>query len=220
MSSTPEPRGGYQAIHDQLMERLTQAPLAAAAQRLGLGRPAAAEVEVLFLGRPYRAGRGWVRDEEGRPAPLIIASLIAGYLLTGGGGETLGRFVPLKTLAGTGSGHGSFQQNALAAPLIKRFKGRTEALVAAARGIGGRPGGQAGSGGLSLIFDVLSKVPLQLVFYDSDDEFPAEVNFLLDLSATRFLEYEYLAVMLTAFVKALLAADAPCPPAGTAAIFS
>jgi hypothetical protein len=200
-------RGGYQAIYDHHMGRLTDAPLAAHAGRLGLRRLDGGEVEVRFLGQPYRVGPGWVHNARGAAAPIIVASLIAGYLLTGGGGETLGRFVPLKTLAGTGSGHGSFQQNALAAPLIKRFKGRTDALQTAARQLGGVPGGEAGSGGLSLIFDVLPKVPLQLVFYDSDEEFPAEVNFLLDLSATRFLEYEYLAVMLTTFVKALLAAD-------------
>lgn len=208
MNEKPDPRGGYQAIHDALMRRLAGAPLSSHAERLGLRRLDAGEVEAGFLGQAYRVGPGWVRSADGQPAPLIIASIIAGYLLTGGGGETIGRFVPLKTLAGTGSGHGSFQQNALAAPLIKRFKGRGESLCTAARRLGGRLEGEAGSGGISLIFDVLSKVPLQLVFYDSDAEFPAEVNFLLDLSATRFLEYEYLAVMLTAFVKALLAADA------------
>jgi hypothetical protein len=80
-------------------------------------------------------------------------------------------------------------------------------LQRTARKLGGRLEGQAGAGGISLVFDVLSKIPLQLVFYDSDAEFPAEVNFLLDITATNFLEYEYLAVMLTAFVKALLAAD-------------
>ena len=206
MSEKRDSQGGYQAIHDNLMRRLAGAPLAANAQRLGL-RLEAGEVEVLFLGQPHRVGQGWVRGADGHPAPIVVASIIAGYLLTGEGGETIGRFVPLKALAGTGSGHGSFQQNALAAPLVKRFNGRSEALCAAARRLGGRLGGEAGSGGISLIFDVLSRVPLQLVFYDSDEEFPAEVNFLLDLSATRFLEYEYLAVMLTAFVKALLAAD-------------
>jgi len=212
MAEQIDPRGGYQAIHDNLMRRLADAPLAAHAERLGLPKLAGGEVEAIFLGQPYRAGRGWVYDGQGQPAPLIVACLIAGYLLTGGGGETFGRFVPLKTLAGTGSGHASFQQNALAAPLIRRFKGRTEALRAAAGQLGGRPGGEAGSGGISLIFDVLSKVPLQLVFYDSDAEFPAEANFLLDLSATRFLEYEYLTVILTAFVKALLAADRSSNP--------
>ncbi len=212
MPAKPEPRGGYPAIHDALMQRLATAPLAAHAERLGLTRLDDGAVEVRFLGQPYRVGQGWVHDAHGAAAPLIVASLIAGYLLTGGGGETFGRFVPLKTLAGTGSGHVSFQQNALAAPLIRRFKGRTEALRAAAGHLGGRPGGEAGSGGISLIFDVLSRVPLQLVFYDSDAEFPAEVNFLLDQSATRFLEYEYLAVMLTAFVKTLLAADRSSNP--------
>ena len=207
MPDATQPAGGYQEIHDRLMQRLTSVPLAERAQRLGLCRHPPGDVAVVFLGQTYLAGPRGVRRLDGEPVPLITASVIAGYLLKGGWGEPAGRFVPLQALAGTGSAHTSFQQNALASPLVKRFQGRLAALEQAAGCLGGRKEGPAGVGGISLVFDALPKIPLQLVFYDRDAEFPAAAKFLLDLTAANFLEYEYLAVMLTVFVKALLAAD-------------
>jgi hypothetical protein len=207
MPDHTDARSGYQVIHDNLMQRLAASSLGEKARRLNLRRRSPGDIEVVFLGQTYLAGAHGIRTLDGERAPLITASVIAGYLLTGGWGEPAGRFVPLQTLSGTAGSHTGFQKSALAAPLVKRFRGRMDALQRTARKLGGRLEGQAGAGGISLVFDVLSKIPLQLVFYDSDAEFPAEVNFLLDITATNFLEYEYLAVMLTAFVKALLAAD-------------
>jgi hypothetical protein len=37
----------------------------------------------------------------------------------------------------------------------------------------GRQGEEAGLGAVSLIFDLLPHIPLQLIFYNRDDEFPA-----------------------------------------------
>lgn len=207
MPDATQPAGGYQEIHDSLMQRLASVPLAERAQRLGLRRHPPEDVAVVFLGQTYLAGPQGVRRLDGEPAPLITASVIAGYLLKGGWGEPAGRFVPLQALAGTGSAHTSFERHALSAPLVKRYQGRLSALMQAATRLGGRKTGQAEAGGLSLVFDALPRVPLQLVFNDRDPEFPAEARFLLDLTATNFLEYEYLAVMLTVFVKVLLAAD-------------
>jgi len=56
---------------------------------------------------------------------------------------------------------------------------------------------------LSLIFDLLPHIPLQLIFYDRDDEFPARANLLYDLNATQLIEFEVLAVLVTVFVQSL-----------------
>ena len=68
---------------------------------------------------------------------------------------------------------------------------------------GGRQAGEAGLGALSLIFDLLPHIPLQLIFYDRDDEFPARVNLLYDLNVTLLIDFEVLAVLVTLFVKSL-----------------
>jgi hypothetical protein len=191
------------------MKRLATALLADVAVRLNLRQSHGGEIEVPMLGHFYLAGANGVRSMDGRPVSILTAAVIAGYLLRGGWGETTGRFVALRALTGTATGHDSFQASALATPLVKRFTGRLDALVRAVERLGGRRDGQAGGGGLSLVFEVLPKLPLQVIWYDQDREFPAEVTFLLDLTAPNFLDYEYLAVMLTICVRELLATDRP-----------
>ena len=46
--------------------------------------------------------------------------------------------------------------------------------------MGGRLAGEAGRGSVSLVFDLLPNIPLQVIFYDRDDEFPARVTLLYD----------------------------------------
>ncbi len=87
--------------------------------------------------------------------------------------------------------------------MIKRFQGRVPELLVAASSLGGRIGGESGLGSVSLIFELLPKIPVQLIFYDRDDEFPARVTLLVDRNATRFLEFEFLAVLVTLFVQVL-----------------
>ena len=73
----------------------------------------------------------------------------------------------------------------------------------AAASYGGRQAGEAGLGAVSLIFDLLPHIPLHLIFYDRDDEFPARVNFLYDLNATQLIDFEVLAVLMTVFAQSL-----------------
>ena len=56
---------------------------------------------------------------------------------------------------------------------------------------------------MSLIFDLLPHIPLQLIFYDRDDEFPARATLLFDINATQLIDFEVLAVLVTVFVQFL-----------------
>ena len=51
-------------------------------------------------------------------------------------------------------------------------------------------------------FDVLPKIPLKIVFYEADDEFPFDIQIMLDKTALQFLEFEWLAFMVGCFVLA------------------
>ena len=62
---------------------------------------------------------------------------------------------------------------------------------------------QAGLGSVSLIFNLLPHIPMQLIFYDRDDEFPARATLLFDLNATQLIDFEVLAVVVTLFVQSL-----------------
>ena len=135
--------------------------------------------------------------------PDATGSVLIHYILKGSRSRPDGQFVTLAELAGPLFKHGSYSSSALERPIIKRFQGRIPELLAAAASVGGRQGGEAGLGAVSLIFDLLPHIPLQLIFYDRDDEFPARATLLYDLNATQMIDFEVLAVLVTVFVQYL-----------------
>ena len=196
--------GGYHRIYQDLIQDLAKADIASAAHNLGLTLNDRGEAEVPSLGHKYWVSQKGVRRSGGERFLESIGSVLAHYILKGSKSEPAGRFVTFSELAGPVFKEGSYSRDALEFPLVKRFQGRVPELLAAAASLGGRVGGESGLGSVSLIFELLPKVPVQLIFYDRDDEFPARVTLLIDRNATRFLEFEFLAVMVTLFVQALL----------------
>ena len=53
-------------------------------------------------------------------------------------------------------------------------------------------------------FDVLPKIPLKILLYGADEDFPVEIRILVDETALRFLEFECLAFLVGCFVRALI----------------
>jgi uncharacterized protein DUF3786 len=195
---------GYRKIYQDLIQDLAKADIASAAHNLGLNLNDLGEVEVPFLGHPYRVSQKGVRRSDGERFLENIGSVLAHYILKGSQSESVWRFVTFSELAGPVFKEGGYSLDALEIPLIKRFQGRVPELLAGGASLGGRLGGESGLGSVSLIFELLPKIPVQLIFYDRDDEFPARVTLLVDRNAKQFLEFEFLAVMVTLFVQALL----------------
>jgi hypothetical protein len=195
--------GGYHQIYQDLNKNLAKADIAHSAANLGLVLNQEGEAEVPFLGRKYLISKNGVRLSGGGRFPEPVGSVLAHYVLQGRRSEPAGDFVPLSKLAGPIFKQGSYSQDALEFPLLKRFEGRVPELVVAAESLGGRIGGESGLGSVSLIFELFPKIPLKLIFYDRDDEFPARITLLYDRQATHFVEFEFLAVSVTLFVQAL-----------------
>jgi hypothetical protein len=60
----------------------------------------------------------------------------------------------------------------------------------------------------------LPKIPLQIVYYDGDDEFPCEVQILFDKNASHFMEFECLAFLEGCLVRAMIMTAQTGDPAG------
>jgi hypothetical protein len=195
--------GGYKRIYQDLLEDLYKADISYSAERLGLVCNKSNEIEVPFMGQKFLVSNNGVKRADGKEFIESIGSVLIHYIMRACDERAGGQFVTFAALAGPGFSEGSYSSSALENPLINRFQGKVPELLSAAKRSGGRPGGDAGSGGISLIFDLLPNIPMQLVFYDRDDEFSARAILLFDSNATSFLEFEFLAVLATIFVRQL-----------------
>ena len=195
--------GGYRKIYENLIERLQYADIATSARHLGLSLNDAGEANVRFMDATYLVSSFGVRRVDGKRIPDTTASALIHYILQGSRSRPTGQFVTFAELAGPLFKQDTYAQSALEQPIIKRFRGRVSELLAVAEIVGGRQGGEAGLGSVSLIFELIPHILLQLVFYDQDDEFPARTTLLFDRNATQLIDFEALAVLVTVFVQSL-----------------
>lgn len=202
MKDVPE-SSGHKQHYEHLVERLKTADIAVLACRLDLLTTTFGEAEVPFLGARYLISNKGVHRSDGQGLTMVTASALIHYLLRGSTSRPAGTFVSLSELAGPWLKDGSFSKSALEGPITKRFRRRIPELMAKASSIGGRQGGVSGMGSISLIFDLLPNLPLQLIFYDQDNEFPARATLLIDANANRLIDFEALAFLLSIFVHYL-----------------
>ena len=195
--------GGHRWIYENLIEYLQNTDIATSAKHLDLALNDAGEAKVPFLDVTYLISNEGVRRSDGKGFKEAIGSVLIHYILKGSSSRPAGNFINFAELAGPLFKQSSYSSSALERPIIKRFKGRVPELFEVAASYGGRNGGEAGLGSVSLIFDLLPHILLQLIFYDRDDEFPARATLLFDLNSTQFIDFEVLAVLVTIFVQAL-----------------
>lgn len=195
--------GGHRWIYENLIERLANADIATSAEHLGLALNDNGEAEVPFLDSTFLVSDKGVRRSDGEGFKDATGSVLIHYILNGSRCRPAGKLVTFSEIAGPLFKQGSYSGSALERPIIKRFQGRVPELFVKAASYGGRQDGEAGLGWISLIFDLLPHIPLQLIFYDRDNEFPARSTLLYDLNATQLIDFEVLAVLVTVFVKSL-----------------
>ncbi len=183
----------YEKVYQSLVPRLAGADLARAAASLGLARVGGL-CRVPLLGRDYLVGPAGVSQADGGPAFITHRIVLAWYLLHAGSGEPSGRMVPYRELPG-GADFARTLSQLVDQRLAQGFAGRLEALKRAAAALGGEELASASPHDGAWRFGALPKLPLELRFYDADEEFPAEAKLLFDLTAPNFLDLECLAAL-------------------------
>jgi len=195
--------GGHRWIYENLIEHLQNTDITTSAKHLDLALNDAGEAKIPFLGATFLISNEGVRRSDGRGFKDSLGSVLIHYILKGSSSRPAGKFITFAELAGPLFEQSSYSSSALERPIIKRFQGRVPELFEVAALYGGHKGGEAGLGSVSLVFDLLPHILLQLIFYDRDDEFPARATLLFDLNSTQFIDFEVLAVLVTIFVQAL-----------------
>jgi len=204
---------GYEQIYESLIPRLSACDLLEAAERLGLSLKPDGALSVNFLGREYEISSRGVNPVDGKPVNVNNRSVLAYYALSQGAGEPAFSYVPISGLVGSGI---TFSGNIkwMTDPLGKTFSGDYATFSDTMRSLGGVFNERLQSGGYSWLLQALPKIPLQIVYYEGDDEFPCEVQIMFDQNASRFMEFECLAFLKGCLVRAMIMTAQTGDPAG------
>lgn len=85
-------------------------------------------------------------------------------------------------------------------PFARRFTGHTEELSRICQSLGGTA---LDRGDVSYQFAAFPQIPLQLVFWDADEDFPAQAQVLVDSFVTDYVHYETVGCMVSDLLEAI-----------------
>lgn len=158
-----------------------------------------------FLDRVYRLSYPGLEfadsSTHAREVPLQEQVLILHYLQADQPMGPSGEWVAYREIPGAGFYFAAFVKRAVD-PLKKVFGQNIAGFDRAAGRLKGEP---AGIGDAGYEFRLFPKVPVRLILYAGDEEFPAEANILFDRSIGRVLSPEDVAWMAGMLVYRLIA---------------
>ena len=158
-----------------------------------------------FLNRVYQVGYPNFEFEDlsgtGQEIPIQEQILILHYMTAASPRNLSGNRVSYREIPGASFYFSAFVKRGID-PLKTVFGPNVTALVEAAKQLNGRP---IEPGDVGFEFDVLPNVPLQLILYEGDDEFPAEANILFDQTIGVILSPEDIAWLAGMLVYRLIA---------------
>ena len=194
-------QGGYDSIYLGLIAKLSDCDFHESSVRLGL-RYVDGAVQVSFLKREYRFTLNGVEPLDGQPVNVNNRSVLLYYLLSQGQGDPENSYIPFESIPRMISGL-PVQSRLMNTPLVRYFGNDHVKFSEAAVKLGGNQE-ESQVGQHLWRFEVLPKIPLKIAFYEADDEFPVDIQIMLDKTALHFLEFECLAFMVGCFVRALI----------------
>ena len=173
--------------------------------RSGFERSEDGSIQVPFLDRIYRVNPdGFDFNDSLAPekeVPIQEQILVLHYLLASDPPGLSGDWVAYREIPGASFYNSAFIKRAID-PMKKVFGQDPDGFKTAAGRLNGKPI-EPGDAGFE--FEVFPKVPLQIILYAGDDEFPAEANILFDKSIEGILSPEDIAWMAGMQVYRLIA---------------
>lgn len=193
---------------EALQEKVAPLDFASVAEGLGAqygeaeGRPF---LDLTYFGHRVQVFKDQVCYPEGVEANPWDAILLYNYLASRGGVEPTGTWITYQSLPNSVSKTKTLKR--LEGELAEHFAGRQKGLEAAAKSLGGEPVEVSGDADLQLAFQPLPKVPVLLLFWETDPEedFPAQVHFLFDGNVSDYLDLESLLFLVEQLADRLMA---------------
>lgn len=193
-------------IADEIARRLSSVDMRRAALGTGgeFGLNGGEEiVSIPLLGEQYSVHRsGQVLGTES-PTPYVRI-LLYNYLVRGGGPMPTGRWVPIENLPGALSKGPELDAVCEAKLAAACRENGSKALGEACRRAGGTQI-EAGNADLACRFPGLPKVPLLLLIWEGDEDFPPRAKLLMDETVAEHLDADSLLVLAELMTDKILA---------------
>jgi len=109
--------------------------------------------------------------------------LILHYLLSAKGAPITNRLIAFKELPGGGNYFRTFSKRAIE-PLVEHFGEQPHLLIHAAEKLGSR---RVVYGDVAVAFNAFSRVPVTIILWHGDEEFPPQANILFDAVISDYL---------------------------------
>ncbi len=153
------------------------------------------EISVDLLNCRYTISRDDIRDKNGKRPPFDICVILSRYLLTERDNYPQDKnWCSFRDLKDSNPLIHYFKTNVDNA-FIKEFTGNIERLKKSCLLLGGITSNEDLNQDISLLFNVLPRVPVLLLFNDKDEEFPAACSVLFERRAENYLDAECLAMV-------------------------
>jgi len=156
--------------------------------------PAEKSIILDHLNRPYRIGfpGGEVSlIDSDEAVPVRDKILLLHYFTRAKGTPLSGKMITYKELQEGINYYPTFFKRSIE-PIINNFKDRPEKLLNAAATLGGR---KSNYGDTAVTIDAFPYVPLTIVLWQGDKEFPAEGNIMFDSTIPDYLPTEDITIL-------------------------
>ena len=187
------------------VEKLSRASFEIIAERSGFEPSDGQSLHIPFLDRTYLVGFPLFeftdQADSQKEVPIQEQVLILHYLMAPETPDLSGQWVSYREIPGASFYFAAFVKRAVD-PLKKVFGQNISVFCRAAEILQGR---RIENGDAGFEFSMFPAVPLQLILWEGDDEFPAEANILFDKTIGRMLSPEDVAWLAGMVVYRLMA---------------
>ncbi|MDR3356918.1 MAG: DUF3786 domain-containing protein [Spirochaetaceae bacterium] len=180
-----------------------------AQKRLGFDREADGALAVDFLGRRWRISHNGVEAVTGKDTDdgvfeVNTRSVLGYYALSEADCEPEMDFYPINHFShGIFEGGGAGYGDGLARLFREATGGEYKRFAAGAERLGLVFEKEREPGKYVWSYRLFPKLPVKVVYYEGDEDFPSDIKVLYDRTAPIFFKFEPLAVLSNCFIQAL-----------------
>jgi len=195
----------YKNARKLAIEKLAAESFESILQRTGIEAGEFSQFRVAFLNRVYRIGFPELEFEDDaepeKDIPIQEQILILHYMLAAAHPALTGNWISFREIPGASFYYSAFVRRAID-PLKNIFGQNAEGLLKAGKLLGGW---KIDTGDVGYEFRLLPNVPVRLILWAGDDEFPAAANILFDQNIGGILSPEDIAWLAGMLVYRLIA---------------